>query len=175
MPASDLTAFQRNLLSALPAYVKGAANVRAARALESRGLATVTDNGSLGRDGSNTDGERWWVDITDAGNKARDEFEIGKAAHNLTDAQWRALRGVAHDPARPHFLSWTEEYRKLSNGRVMSSYAHCDAIDRSLRALERMGLVRDGRTIEEDGATVSGERWALTDDGIAVLATAPRR
>lgn len=75
--AASLTPFQRGVLSALPAHVKGAANVRASKRLESLGFATVRDDGCFGGDGRNIDGERWWVDITPAGEVAREFLETG--------------------------------------------------------------------------------------------------
>lgn len=71
-----LTEKQRTVLSTLPAYVKGSANVQAARRLEALGLATVRDDGELGPSGrGNFDGERWFISITERGEKLRSKLE----------------------------------------------------------------------------------------------------
>jgi hypothetical protein len=46
-------------------YVKGS-EVRSARALVARMVATLRDDGAFGRDkSSNVDGERWWFELKD--------------------------------------------------------------------------------------------------------------
>jgi hypothetical protein len=61
-----VTARQAMLLARLRGargmFVYGS-TVRVARALESRGLVKLIDYGSLDGNGSNADGERWWVEL----------------------------------------------------------------------------------------------------------------
>jgi len=65
------------LLGSLPRrhgrYVRGA-EVVAARKLADLGLATLEDCGSLRRFGR-SDGERWWMEVTDLGKIVRDAKE----------------------------------------------------------------------------------------------------
>lgn len=65
-PEQRLTMPQRLVLQMLPRHVRGS-EVVVARALEKLGLAVLADNGSLGRDGTNVDSERWYASLTLAG------------------------------------------------------------------------------------------------------------
>lgn len=80
MSAVKLTAAQRALLlrTSRPGggFVKGA-EVRTARSLVAMGFLILEDEGCLGRDGSNVDGERWPIRVTDAGLVARAALEGG--------------------------------------------------------------------------------------------------
>lgn len=72
----NLTPFQHALLKQLvdekKYYLYGASEVRAARALQAKGLVVLEDNGVMGSIGGRVDGERWSCEPTEAGRAALD-------------------------------------------------------------------------------------------------------
>lgn len=92
-----------------------------------------------------------------------------RSTRMLSDAQRRALGWVAEHPDNPSRGLW-RSYPSNARGRHLTDEECIRIVGQSLRALERMELIRDGRTIAEDGRTVLGLRWELTEEGRVELA-----
>ncbi len=77
------------------------------------------------------------------------------ASARLTPKQLTMLRLVQRDG--DPWSCWDRQHERM------------DQFERTLRSLERRELVQDGRHIGEDGRTVNGPRYMLTDAGLAAL------
>lgn len=104
----SITEFQRTLLRRLNGrgvdprdnlYIRGAAEVRAARSLEKLGLLTLEDNGDNGA--RRSDGERWSATLTEAGVRMAAPMTIERERYakvwSLTAESARAFFGQADD------------------------------------------------------------------------------